>query len=101
MLTLLHSERPKLYTILVFLSAVVLSHKFPDSLRLIGIYFRLFCIYFQTLSMSWFVESAKRYKLKGRSLEELCDHNASVARDLERHQVLLYYFYYYLILFSI
>ena len=37
--------------------------------------------------MSWFVESAKKYKLKGRSLEELCDHNASVARDLERHQV--------------
>ena len=42
---------------------------------------------FQTLSMTWFVESAKTYKLKGRSLEELCDHNASVARDLDRHQV--------------
>lgn len=41
----------------------------------------------QTLSMSWFVESAKRYKLKDHSLEELCDHNASVARDLDRHQV--------------
>ena len=46
---------------------------------------------FQTLSLTWFVESAKRYKLKGRSLEELCEHNAAVARDLERHQVGILY----------
>ena len=44
---------------------------------------------FQTLAMSWFIESAKKYKLVGRSLEDLCDHNAAVARDLERHQVSL------------
>ncbi|KAE8744591.1 hypothetical protein FOCC_FOCC008720 [Frankliniella occidentalis] len=37
----------------------------------------------------WFVESARRYILNGRSLAEMCDHNAGVARELGRHQVSL------------
>lgn len=37
----------------------------------------------------WMVESARRYLLSGRSLAEMCDHNAGVARDLGRHQVSL------------
>ena len=39
--------------------------------------------------MRWFVESAKRYQLTGRPLEELCEHNATVALNLQRHQVSL------------
>lgn len=35
----------------------------------------------------WMVESARRYILSGRSLAEMCDHNAGVARELGRHQV--------------
>lgn len=35
----------------------------------------------------WMVESARRYILNGRSLAEMCDHNAAVARELGRHQV--------------
>ncbi|XP_034247660.1 GATOR complex protein WDR24 [Thrips palmi] len=37
----------------------------------------------------WMVESARRYILNGRSLAEMCDHNAAVARELGRHQVSL------------
>lgn len=35
----------------------------------------------------WMVECARRYILSGRSLAEMCDHNAGVARELGRHQV--------------
>ena len=37
--------------------------------------------------MNWFIGSAKRYQLTGRPLEELCEHNATVALNLRRHQV--------------
>jgi len=39
------------------------------------------------LSMDWFVISALRYKLTGKSLSELCDHNGEVATHLNRPQV--------------
>ncbi|XP_013785555.1 GATOR complex protein WDR24-like isoform X1 [Limulus polyphemus] len=39
------------------------------------------------LSMTWFIESARRYILSGRSFAELCEHNASVASDLQRPHV--------------
>lgn len=39
------------------------------------------------LSMEWFVQSAIRYKLSGTSLENLCQHNANVALELNRWQV--------------
>ncbi|XP_071543764.1 GATOR2 complex protein WDR24-like isoform X1 [Panulirus ornatus] len=35
------------------------------------------------------VQSAKQYLLTGRSLAEICEHNAGVARKLNRHQVAL------------
>ncbi|NWZ95793.1 WDR24 protein, partial [Nesospiza acunhae] len=38
-------------------------------------------------SMDWFVHTAKQYALAGRPLAELCDHNAKVAKGLERNQV--------------
>ncbi|XP_074659369.1 GATOR2 complex protein WDR24-like isoform X2 [Tubulanus polymorphus] len=41
----------------------------------------------KSLSMDWFISSAKRYVLIGRSFDELCDHNASVARSLDRASV--------------
>ncbi|XP_028904840.1 GATOR complex protein WDR24 isoform X2 [Ornithorhynchus anatinus] len=37
--------------------------------------------------VAWFVETARRYALAGRPLAELCDHNAKVARELNRNQV--------------
>ncbi|KAM4602311.1 GATOR2 complex protein WDR24 [Discoglossus pictus] len=37
--------------------------------------------------MGWFVATAERYALAGRPLAELCDHNAKVARELNRWQV--------------
>lgn len=37
--------------------------------------------------MGWFVATAERYALAGRPLSELCDHNAKVARELNRWQV--------------
>ena len=40
-----------------------------------------------TLSMDWFVNSAKRYQLNGKSIEELCEYNAEVAAQLNRSQV--------------
>lgn len=42
---------------------------------------------FQALSMDWFLESARRYKLTGMSLAALCEHNAHVAFELDRPQV--------------
>lgn len=38
-------------------------------------------------SMDWFVRTAKQYVLAGRPLAELCDHNAAVAKELDRNQV--------------
>ncbi|NXW82427.1 WDR24 protein, partial [Alopecoenas beccarii] len=38
-------------------------------------------------SMDWFVHTAKQYALAGRPLAELCDHNAKVAKGLDRNQV--------------
>lgn len=35
------------------------------------------------------IQSAKQYQLTGRSLSEICEHNASVARKLDRHQIAL------------
>jgi hypothetical protein len=41
----------------------------------------------QALSMDWFLESARKYKLSGMSLAALCEHNALVAFELDRPQV--------------
>ncbi|GAB1601164.1 GATOR complex protein WDR24 isoform X2 [Argonauta hians] len=41
------------------------------------------------LSMDWFIHTAKMYKLNGKSFEDICDHNASVAQKLNRKQVYL------------
>ncbi|CAH1788741.1 unnamed protein product [Owenia fusiformis] len=41
----------------------------------------------QEFSMDWFIETALKYKLSGRSLSELCDHNTAVAKSLQRHQI--------------
>ena len=49
--------------------------------------FHVNCLFFQALSMGWFFESATRYKLSGKSFEELCDYNAQVAEELQRDQV--------------
>ncbi|XP_051878317.1 GATOR complex protein WDR24 isoform X1 [Pristis pectinata] len=38
-------------------------------------------------SMDWFVNMAQQYLLTGRSLAELCDHNAKIAKELYRYQV--------------
>lgn len=35
----------------------------------------------------WFRECARRYILTGRSLADICDHNASVAKELKRQHV--------------
>lgn len=43
--------------------------------------------HFQALSMDWFLESARKYKLTGMSLAALCDHNGHVAYELDRPQV--------------
>ncbi|XP_058254074.1 GATOR complex protein WDR24 isoform X2 [Hemibagrus wyckioides] len=37
--------------------------------------------------MDWFIETARRYQLSGRPFAELCDHNAKVAKELNRPQV--------------
>ncbi|XP_014345019.1 GATOR2 complex protein WDR24 [Latimeria chalumnae] len=37
--------------------------------------------------MDWFVKTARQYILAGRPLAELCDHNAKVAKKLNRSQV--------------
>ncbi|CAE1293225.1 WDR24 [Acanthosepion pharaonis] len=41
------------------------------------------------LSVDWFVNFAKLYWLSGKSFEEICDHNASIAQKLNRKQVSL------------
>lgn len=41
------------------------------------------------LSVDWFVNFAKMYWLSGKSFEEICDHNASIAQKLNRKQVSL------------
>ncbi|XP_078610021.1 GATOR2 complex protein WDR24-like [Branchiostoma floridae x Branchiostoma japonicum] len=38
-------------------------------------------------AMDWFVKTAENYCLTGRPLSELCEHNAQVARQLGRHQI--------------
>ncbi|XP_048408373.1 GATOR complex protein WDR24 isoform X3 [Stegostoma tigrinum] len=38
-------------------------------------------------TMDWFVNMAQQYILTGRSLAELCDHNAKIAKELFRYQV--------------
>ena len=42
---------------------------------------------FQSLSMEWFVKTAQNYRLTGASVEELCEHNAEVAKSLDRQKV--------------
>ncbi|XP_030625773.1 GATOR2 complex protein WDR24 [Chanos chanos] len=37
--------------------------------------------------MDWFIKTARRYLLSGRPFAELCEHNAKVAKDLNRPQV--------------
>ncbi|XP_041134014.1 GATOR complex protein WDR24-like isoform X1 [Polyodon spathula] len=37
--------------------------------------------------MDWFVKTARRYLLSGKPFGELCDHNAKVAKELNRPQV--------------
>ncbi|XP_072916489.1 GATOR2 complex protein WDR24 isoform X3 [Hemitrygon akajei] len=37
--------------------------------------------------MYWFVNMAQQYLLTGRSLAELCDHNAKIAKECYRYQV--------------
>lgn len=39
--------------------------------------------------MDWFVETARLYLLSGKPFAELCDHNAKVAKQLNRPQVCL------------
>lgn len=39
------------------------------------------------ISLDWFVESALRYQLAGKSIGDLFDHNAAVAESLDRQQV--------------
>jgi len=41
----------------------------------------------RALSMDWFVESARGYRLSGETPRSLCEHNASVASRLNRSQV--------------
>lgn len=41
----------------------------------------------QLLSMDWFVETAKRSRMTGRCTDEICEHNAKVATELDRVQV--------------
>ncbi|XP_041367417.1 GATOR complex protein WDR24-like [Gigantopelta aegis] len=41
----------------------------------------------EVVSMRWFVEAALRYRLKGSSLEDLCNHNANVAQSLNLTRV--------------
>jgi len=42
-------------------------------------------------SVQWMLYSAKKYKLIGTTLAELCDHNASVAAELGRYEVCFQY----------
>ncbi|ELT99584.1 hypothetical protein CAPTEDRAFT_201741 [Capitella teleta] len=37
--------------------------------------------------MSWFIRSAREYKLSGRSMAEVCEHNAKLADSMKRHQI--------------
>lgn len=46
--------------------------------------------------MDWFTESANRYQLTGKPPEQLCEHNATVALSLNRHQVLIASFCHFL-----
>lgn len=39
------------------------------------------------ISSHHIVHSARQYLLTGRSLAEICEHNAAVAKQLSRHQV--------------
>ena len=39
------------------------------------------------ISSHHIVQSAHQYLLTGRSLAEICEHNAGVAKQLSRHQV--------------
>lgn len=41
----------------------------------------------QEISLDWFVETALRYQLAGKSIGDLFDHNAAVAESLGRQQV--------------
>lgn len=41
----------------------------------------------ELLSMDWFVETANKYLLHGKSLPDLCEHNANVAAQLNRPEV--------------
>ncbi|XP_014664029.1 PREDICTED: WD repeat-containing protein 24-like [Priapulus caudatus] len=40
-----------------------------------------------SLSMDWFVISAKKYQLTGKLLKDLCEHNAAISEHLERYDV--------------
>ena len=37
--------------------------------------------------MSWFIEGARRYQLRGKPIVDLCLHNSNVAESLGRKQV--------------
>ncbi|XP_013392028.1 GATOR complex protein WDR24 [Lingula anatina] len=41
----------------------------------------------KSTGLEWFIECATRYQLSGKSVEDLCDHNAAVAGSLNKHQV--------------
>ncbi|KAG8199533.1 hypothetical protein JTE90_009375 [Oedothorax gibbosus] len=41
----------------------------------------------ENLSMNWFVETANKYLLHGKSLPDLCEHNANVALQLKRNHI--------------
>ena len=41
----------------------------------------------QDFSMEWFIHSAQQYRVTGRTIPDLCDHNAAVALGMNRHQV--------------
>ena len=46
------------------------------------------------MDVNWITQSALKYQLTGRSLPDLCDHNAGVAKELGRTQVCLMAFKY-------
>ncbi|KAJ8314741.1 hypothetical protein KUTeg_006891 [Tegillarca granosa] len=41
----------------------------------------------EALSMTWFVDCARRYLLHGHPFVDICEHNARVAEDYERYEV--------------
>ena len=60
----------------------------------------------QDVSMTSFLELAKKYRLKGQTTEELCRHNSAVAASIDKQQVrelgvaLIFFFFSFFLLRS-